>query len=90
MTTIDLSTYNLAELKGLLHDTDQEIKNRHKHELQKARESILLIAEKAGISINALLASVPQKSKKVGKGVLPQFQHPADRSITWTGRGSFA
>lgn len=87
MNTDDLSSYNFAELKGLLHDIDQEFRTRQKQELQKAREDILAIAQSAGLSIESLLATGPLKQKTQGKKVLPQFQNPADRSITWTGRG---
>lgn len=87
MKTKDLFTYNVSELKGLLHDIDQEFSNRQQSELQKAREDILAIAQSAGISIESLLATGPLKQKTQGKKVLPQFQNPADRSITWTGRG---
>lgn len=87
MNTDDLSSYNFAELKGLLHDIDQEFKTRQKQELQKAREEILAIAQSAEISIESLLATVPLKQKKPAKKVLPQFQNPADRLLTWTGRG---
>lgn len=87
MKTLDLSTYNFAELKGLLHDINQEIKARQTQELQKARDDILAIAESAGISIESLLATVSKKQKKQGKKVLPKYQNPAEPSLTWTGRG---
>lgn len=87
MKTIDLSTYNLAELKRLLHDIGQEFNARQTQELQKAREDILAIALNAGMSIESLLATVSKKQKKQGKKVLHKYQNPAESSLTWTGRG---
>jgi DNA-binding protein H-NS len=75
---IDLSTYNLAELKGLEFDVRQEIKARQQQEVSKAREQILGIARQAGLSGDALLA---------GAALAPRYRNPADQSQTWTGRG---
>jgi DNA-binding protein H-NS len=55
MPTFDLSTYNLAELKGLEFDVRQEIKARQQKEVSKAREQILGIARDAGLSEQDLL-----------------------------------
>ena len=88
MANIDLSGYNLAELKGLQHDIEREIKSRQHQDLQKAREQILAIAQEAGVSVEELLAAGGKKSK-TGKGqkVQARFQNPRDNSQTWTGRG---
>jgi DNA-binding protein H-NS len=75
---IDLSTYNLAELKGLEFDVRQEIKARQQQEVSKAREQILGIARQAGLSGDTLLA---------GAALAPRYRNPADQSQTWTGRG---
>lgn len=50
MPPFDLSTYNLAELKGLEFDVRQEIKARQQQELSKAREQIQAIARRAGLT----------------------------------------
>jgi DNA-binding protein H-NS len=59
MTTIDLSDYSLAELKGLLFDIDKEIRERQRLEREQAhkqaREQILSIADGAGIAVDKLL-----------------------------------
>jgi DNA-binding protein H-NS len=55
MPTFDLSTYNLAELKGLEFDVRQEIKARQQQEVSKAREQILGIARNAGLSDQDLI-----------------------------------
>jgi DNA-binding protein H-NS len=60
MSTIDLSTYTLAELKGLDFDIRQEIKSRQQREVSKAREQILGIARDAGLSEQELLGGSRQ------------------------------
>jgi DNA-binding protein H-NS len=55
MKAIDLSDYNLGELKGLLFDIDREIRERQRKEREQARERILAIAEHAGVTVDKLL-----------------------------------
>jgi DNA-binding protein H-NS len=88
MTTIDLSSYNLNELKELQHSIDQEIKNRQQGDLAKARQKILSIAQDVGVTVEELLAVNSKKpSKGKGQKVEPQYHNPADKGQTWTGRG---
>lgn len=88
MANIDLSNYNLSELKGLQHDIEIEIKSRQQGDLAKARQQILAIAQAAGVTVEELLGTGAKKSSK-GKGqkVQAQYQNPADNAQTWTGRG---
>jgi DNA-binding protein H-NS len=88
MTKINLSSYNLSELKELQYDIDQEVKNRQQGDLAKARQQILSIAQDVGVTVEELLAVNSKKSSK-GKGhkVEPQYHNPADMGQTWTGRG---
>lgn len=88
MANIDLSGYNLSELKGLQHDIEKEIKNRQHQDLQKAREQILAIAQEAGVSVEELLAAANKKPNgSKGQKVQARYQNPKDNSQTWTGRG---
>jgi DNA-binding protein H-NS len=88
MPTIDLSGYNLGELKGLQHDIEKEIKDRQRQDVQKAREQILAIAREAGMSVEEMLATNVKKTmKENGKKVKPQYHNPANTTQTWTGRG---
>lgn len=88
MAVMDLSNYNISELKGLQHDIEKEIKGRQQQEVRKAREQILAIAQDVGISLEDLVAGVAKKPKneKVGT-VRPQYRNPTDSSQTWSGRG---
>jgi DNA-binding protein H-NS len=88
MKTVDLSKYNLAELKGLQHDIEQQIKSRQQQDVRKAREQIMSIAQDLGISIEDLMQNASGKGKgSTGQKVLAQYKNPADESLTWTGRG---
>jgi DNA-binding protein H-NS len=88
MAKIDLSSYNLSELKELQNGIDQEIENRQQGDLAKARQQILSIAQDVGVTVNELLAIGSNKlSKRKGRKVEPQYHNPADRAKTWTGRG---
>lgn len=88
MANIDLSSYNVSELKGLQHDIEKEIKSRQQGDLAQARQQILAIAQKAGISVEELLATGTKKPNKgIGKKVEAQYQNPSDKAQTWTGRG---
>jgi len=67
MTQIDLSNYNLGELKGLQFDVEKELKERQRHDLRKAREQVMAIVQEAGMSVDELLAE-RNKDNAAGKG----------------------
>jgi DNA-binding protein H-NS len=88
MAKVDLSSYNLGELKGLQYEIEKEIKDRQQQDVKKAREQILTIAQEVGISVEELLANATNKAKKnKDEKAKPQYQNPAESSQTWTGRG---
>jgi DNA-binding protein H-NS len=88
MANVDLSKYDLSELKNLQAQIDKAIKDRQQDEVKKAREQILSIAQGLGVSVEELLAKNGTKAKAAsGNKVQPQYQNPADNSQTWTGRG---
>jgi DNA-binding protein H-NS len=94
MANIDLSKYDLSELKGLQHDIDQQIKDREQQEIRKAREQIIAIAQQVGLPLEALVASGGRKAKgeksaSADKGAKTpaQYRNPNDDSQTWSGRG---
>jgi DNA-binding protein H-NS len=88
MAKVNLSDYNLSELKGLQSEVEKQIKDRQQQEVKKAREQILAIAQDVGVSVEELLANTGAKSKGGGgKKVEPRYQNPADNAQTWTGRG---
>lgn len=85
---MDLSTLSLAELSALQEEIKQEVKNRQKQEVVRAREQILAIAQSVGVSLDELLGSSGKvKVVKTRKPVAVRYRHPADASLQWTGRG---
>ena len=64
MAQIDLSTYNLGELKGLQFDIEQELRKRERQEIRKAREQILAIAQDAGVAVDTLVEDGGGKKRR--------------------------
>lgn len=88
MANVDLSTFNLRDLKNLQGEVEQAIKERQQQDVQKARDQILAIAKEAGVSVEELFAASSNKgNKKDGQKVKPQYQNPQNTAQTWTGRG---
>jgi DNA-binding protein H-NS len=65
MAKIDLSDYNLGELKGLQFEIDNEIRLRRQGEVTQARAQILAIAQEAGVAVEELLLSKTGKPKRI-------------------------
>lgn len=55
MTAVDLSDYNLAELKGLQLAVALELRNREVQARQVARDRIADIADGVGLSVQEVL-----------------------------------
>jgi DNA-binding protein H-NS len=55
MTTIDLSDYTLAELKGLLFDVGNAIRTREHERVAAARRHAQEIARAVGLSLDDLV-----------------------------------
>jgi DNA-binding protein H-NS len=88
MANVDLSGYNLNELKGLQGDVEKAIKDRQLQDVRKAREQVLAIARGAGLSVEELFATSSKKVRKASsQKAQPHYQNPNDTSQTWTGRG---
>lgn len=91
MKTIDLSGYNLSELKGLQFDIEKTIKERQQDEVKKARDQIHAIAQSLGVSVEELLSATGKPAstgkRRPGTKVEAQYRNPANSSQTWTGRG---
>ena len=81
---MNLSTLNLAELRNLADKVRQEVQNRERQDLNKAREQIMAIAQEAGIPLKQLI--LDGLHPRAGK-VAVQFRNPNNASEQWTGRG---
>jgi DNA-binding protein H-NS len=74
----DLDDYTYGELKGLLFEVANAIRERERTALAQARARIDAIAVGAGVPLATLLAELPMP---------PRYRNPADGSQTWSGRG---
>ncbi|MET3132761.1 DNA-binding protein H-NS [Oxalobacteraceae bacterium GrIS 1.11] len=81
---MDLTNMSAVELRNLQDQTKQEIKRREHHDLAKAREQIMAIAQSVGIPLKELIASGVRA--KTGS-VAVRYRHPEHPSLQWTGRG---
>lgn len=86
---MDLSTFDFADLLQLRTDVDAEIRRRESEEKAKAAKQVLELIRTHGLDIEDLAT----KSAKIGttavarKPVEAKYRHPADASLSWTGRG---
>lgn len=82
---MNLENLTLDELRKLQDDVQRLIDVRGQEELKRAREEILGIAQRVGVSLESLIAF--SKDKKQGNKVAAQYRHPDDPAKEWTGRG---
>ncbi|MDR9413729.1 MAG: H-NS histone family protein [Spiribacter salinus] len=81
---MDLSNYTTEQLNQLKKDIDKEINGRRKEDAKKAQQELKQVAERYGFSLTDLMGGQPSRPRAKGK---VRFQHPADASKTWSGRG---
>lgn len=82
---MDLSKLSVSELHDLQGKIKNVLKEREQTERAQAREQILAIAQKAGISLKELIGAAKPRS---GKGsVAVRYRHPSNAALQWTGRG---
>jgi len=83
---MDLSKLSIEELHHLQDQIKQVLQQREQAERAQAREQILAIAQKAGISLKDLVTAKNARATK-GTTVAVRYRHPQDASLQWTGRG---
>ncbi|KJH67400.1 H-NS family nucleoid-associated regulatory protein [Chromobacterium violaceum] len=81
---MDLQALSFIELKDLLAQVEAEIGQREKAEKAEAKSKIHELAKTHGLSLDDLFK---QAESKVKKPVEAKYRHPADASLTWSGRG---
>jgi len=88
MNKTEIADYNLAELKGLLHSIDVEIKGRRVQDVRRARDKVLSIVRELGVPLDVIFGDAEAKPVREKTGtVAPRYRNPADNTQTWTGRG---
>lgn len=83
---INLKTLSIAELKTLQDEISVEVESRQKEERQKLLQEFRDKAKSLGVSLEELMSGQKGKARSSGK-VAAKYVHPADSSLTWTGRG---
>ena len=82
---VDLSAYNLGQLKILSLEIDRAIKQHQKNELLQARGQILAIARELGLSIDDLIKGNATKLKLTSfAGERAVDQRPGKSGEVWT------
>jgi len=83
MARLNLDKMSYAELSELRSSVERMMLEKQSSERSALRQKMAEMAEKAGMSLDALLG----KGRK-GKGsVAPKYRDPKNPENTWTGRG---
>lgn len=84
----DISHLSVDELKKLTDEAEVLIASKKEQALNDAYDSILKIAEDAGLSLEELVERGNKTSKSVArKPVATRYRNPDNADETWTGRG---
>jgi DNA-binding protein H-NS len=83
--SVNLKNMSVAELLDLQKAIPAELEARQKEERQKLVSEFRDKAKALGINLEDLVGGGKAKAK-VAK-VAPKYIHPANASLTWTGRG---
>jgi len=83
--SVNLKNMSVAELLDLQKAIPAELEARQKEERLKLLNEFRDKAKSLGISLEDLMGS-PKTKARVAK-VAPKYIHPANASLTWTGRG---
>ncbi|KAA9010166.1 H-NS histone family protein [Histidinibacterium aquaticum] len=84
MAKIDLNEFSRTELISLRKDVEKALTQVDKREREAARKAAEDAAKQYGFSLSELTGG---KTKKTGSKGAPQFRHPENSDVTWTGRG---
>ena len=82
----DLSKYSITQLRALEARVVEELKKQHYLSISKAREQILHIARRAGMSEKELFSIRAPKTPKQST-VKAKYRNPDDATQQWSGRG---
>jgi DNA-binding protein H-NS len=92
MATTNLDDMTLAELKKLAKDIDRAIASFDARQKQTVLSALEEKAKEFGYALSDLFSDVVAKVKgqaigKTRSKPVPKFASPADRTVTWSGRG---
>ncbi|SFY45441.1 DNA-binding protein H-NS [Paracoccus pantotrophus] len=85
MADIDLHALSLAELKQLEKNVAKAIASfEDRRKACEARAGAEAVAKEHGFSLSDLAHAAPSRE---GAAPVPQYRHPENPEITWSGRG---
>ena len=86
-TEQDLAGLSVAELNSLKATVEAVLQSKQNAEQAEAKRKIMELANQYGLDLQDLVAKGGKKAGGPRKPVVPQYRHPEDESLTWTGRG---
>ena len=86
---MNVTKLSAAQLEKLQKESPREIEKRKMGEKKKLLKHLSALASAKGFSLKELLTSTTESNEKPSKRkpVAIKYRHPADASLTWTGRG---
>lgn len=85
---LDINSLSISELERLAQEANTLIEAKKEQSLDEAYSSIVQIAQKAGLTLEELVARGAKKTEQpIRKPVKPRYQNPDNTDETWTGRG---
>ena len=86
MSEIDVKNLSADELKKLVNDAEQALRDRNKERVMELRREAEALAAELNTSV-AELFGLDKPAKQAGKKLPPKYINPANPSQTWSGRG---
>ena len=88
---MNLSQYSLVELQKLQVRVEKAIQKKQLAEKLSVHKQVKKLLSKHGLTVDDLVKAKSDSKtravrKKTGK-VKPKYANPADKKVTWTGRG---
>jgi len=81
---VDLNILSLDELKTLQKDVAKAVATFEERHRKEALAAVEATAREMGFSLSELTGSTKKPRKAAAP---PKYQHPENRSVTWSGRG---
>ncbi len=86
MSQIDVKNLSADELKKLVNDAEQALRDRNQERVMELRREAEALAAELNTSV-AELFGLEKPAKQAGKKLPAKYINPANPSQTWSGRG---
>lgn len=84
---LDLSNFNVSELRELSKKIDIEIEKRQSENRKVVLEQIKELVQGAGMTIEQVAAMARKAGTKSGRRTATMYINPANSKQTWSGKG---